>query len=641
MATDLCPPAARYNYDKGRDVVPRQYLDASAWPLPSVPMPPPGHTQYAREALVGGAVARPVIPVRPPFMPAFPPPPNVLQPNPPAALARRPAPQGRGRYGVHVSDIRNENLSEADARQLLSRYVVIRMEKKDCSNEVDEEGYAMQPTWRLIERAVETVISQQEATRKAPQLMRHGPPVGDKKSDLGPAVQRQIQVAQQDLERAERDSRYHYVLAQLDSKLRRIEVNKDRKSNKCKCTLSKTKCKCVVVETRCRCTVQTRCNCSPLRMKCKCALVKTRCKCGLGKTGPRPKYERVSVTTYFKRTPRPNENALAMLQEEERLRRQPRMPVAPSAPVPQPLPHYPPLPTGIMPPPQPPARPQLSRAQMLSPSPSPRLPAGNAGKGHDKRKKPIFDERNTGRTDAKPGFESPSNSPSSSSSRDSESSGYSTARSSFESSSRRSCDGKGRSRSRHRVRDRPGYFGVEVPRRHSRRDEEYLPATSRAREHQDSSRRALAPVIDVRTARGRAHPYVEDGNEDTSFTGLAPKVIQISPPLFRRVPDHEARRQVFSENLAQMQDRLYRIRLEEEARSERDARLEQDARLDWQRGHLDRGQRLGDRLRRDLVDDPGLDMRHVRESARHREQSWQAPANPFMRVRRRSPYRQW
>ncbi|KAM4068156.1 hypothetical protein HRG_009565 [Hirsutella rhossiliensis] len=595
-------------------------------------MPPAGHAQPARDPRLGGGgmMPPPAMPAHPPPMPNFPPPLNGPQQIPSQGQLRWQPPARHRRYGLQTSDIRNENPTEADARHWLSSFVVIRMEKKDCSNEVDEEGYPLRPTWRRIEAVEETAISQQEATRKARELMKHGPPVGDKKSELGPAVQRQIEVAQWELEEREPDTRYHYVLVQLDSKLRRIQdssslrfnfSDKNKKSKKCKCTL-----------------VQAKCNCSPLQTKCKCAFVRTRCKCGLERTSHEPKYERVSVTTYFERTPRPNENALAMLQEEQRSKQQSSMPAGPFGSRPLP-PQFGQPPTTGMPPFQPPIQPRLPPPPP-PPPPAPHQPAGNTGTGDRHRHgNPKAEVTSPTRADVKGFFGSPRDSRSSFSSRDpweSESGGYSTARSSSGSSFRRSFDGKGRSPSRHRIQERQEYFGVEVPRRHSKRDQEYLPAAHPQRVRQGPGLRVLTPATDVGIVRESA--YIEDRDGGARLRGLLPKVIQRSPPLFRCLPEHEARRNLFAEDLDQMRYRLYRTRLDDEDRLQRDSRLEQEARHDWLRGDLDRGQRLSDRLQRDSVENLRRVVNHSRESGRRREEPWETGReNPFSRVRRPPP----
>ncbi|PHH60436.1 hypothetical protein CDD81_1648 [Ophiocordyceps australis] len=180
---------------------------------------------------------------------------------------------------VTVSDIRDAHMTEPKARQRLSSYIVMRMEKSTNRYEVDAEGYQLPPTWQVVDRVEETDISQQEATRKVNQLNRDTSPVRDKKSKLGRAVQRQLEKAQHDLEREEPDPRYQYVLAQLESKVKEIEDG------------------------------------SPLLYLKSNNEYKPRSRSRSRSRSKRP-LERVSVTAYFQRTPKENESAVSMLHEK-------------------------------------------------------------------------------------------------------------------------------------------------------------------------------------------------------------------------------------------------------------------------------------------------------------------------------------
>ncbi|KFH40284.1 hypothetical protein ACRE_090550 [Hapsidospora chrysogenum ATCC 11550] len=224
--------------------------------------------------------------------------PSHLSPRP-----NTPQPDMPRRQKVEVFDIHSECLTEADARERLSSYVVICMTKADTSNEVDQDGYLLPPTWDRTTHSEQTDISQQEATRKVRELERTTLPVSDKKQDLPAALQRQFEHAQDRLERQEPDPRFHYVLAQFDSKIKKVEVpqlvehmyheshkkskrgsrsrdgDRDRSKGK-----KKYKSKDYRIE--------------PHRSK------------------PKRRKERVSVTTYFKRTPKPEENCLRMLHDQ-------------------------------------------------------------------------------------------------------------------------------------------------------------------------------------------------------------------------------------------------------------------------------------------------------------------------------------
>ncbi|RKP04733.1 hypothetical protein THASP1DRAFT_33464, partial [Thamnocephalis sphaerospora] len=237
--------------------------------------------------------------------------------------AKKPPPlERRAKHGAEISDLRQDNLSEADARQILSTFVVIRMEKSINENDLDEVGKPLQPTWNRAIRTEETDVSQHEATRKVRELDKKTEPVVDKKAGLSTVVQRQIEKAQESLEKDELDERYEYVLAQFDSKTREIDErsplfkthgqkkDKDKKEKADKSKHSKL-------------------------------------------------LERVSVTAYFRRVPRRDQNALKMLEEkkkrakgEKEKEKEPAAKPAGDGPGPQPAPQPMPMHPLQFPPPQ-------------------------------------------------------------------------------------------------------------------------------------------------------------------------------------------------------------------------------------------------------------------------------------------------
>lgn len=181
-----------------------------------------------------------------------------------------------------VVDLRNECTTEAEARQQLSSYVVIRLEKSRNPHELDEEGYPIRPTWERASHVRQTDISQQEATRKVYHLQITSDHVTDKKNALPSVIQRQLRIAQDRLRATESDPRYQYTLAQLDQKLRPVKLPTDQGASPEKSRKDKDQ----------------------MRKKSK------------------KKYERASVTAYFKRAPGPHENCMRMLEDEEMQREQ-------------------------------------------------------------------------------------------------------------------------------------------------------------------------------------------------------------------------------------------------------------------------------------------------------------------------------
>ncbi|PFH63235.1 hypothetical protein XA68_15869 [Ophiocordyceps unilateralis] len=130
------------------------------------------------------------------------------------------------RRAADISDIRDEIVTEEIARHKLSSYVVIRMQKYDCRNEVDDEGCPMRPTWQRVSRVREVDISHEEAARRIHELDGVGESVCFKKSEFGPSVRRQIEKAQEDLEADEPDPRYEYVIAQLEWQDKKVPLER-------------------------------------------------------------------------------------------------------------------------------------------------------------------------------------------------------------------------------------------------------------------------------------------------------------------------------------------------------------------------------------------------------------------------------
>ncbi|KAG5977529.1 hypothetical protein E4U55_006717 [Claviceps digitariae] len=224
------------------------------------------------------------------------------------------------RHGVEIIDLRHETMTEADARMLLSTYVIIRMQKSYNPNETDEIGNPMVPNWERITRAEQTEISQQEATRKVRDLDSRGPSVTNKKDDMPSPLQRQIEKAQERLQMSEEDNRYEYVLAQLDCKMREIDEtsplfnmygskkDKDQDKDKDK-DRDKSKSKYKDRETNNKKTKKKGRDGDRDREKEK-----------KGKSKESRKFERVSVTAYFRRIPRREVNAMKMFLEQQRFR---------------------------------------------------------------------------------------------------------------------------------------------------------------------------------------------------------------------------------------------------------------------------------------------------------------------------------
>lgn len=154
----------------------------------------------------------------------------MLPPQPPRNLVPRPLLEGPA---VQISDIRREpgRLTEQEARDELSDFVIFRFERADGANDYDSEGDPIRPTWANVVRTEVRGISKKEAARQVKALHDVHKPLGEKKASLTDAQQRQLEKVLEGLELNERDSRYHYVLVQIDRKLRDKKV-RDRSRDK-------------------------------------------------------------------------------------------------------------------------------------------------------------------------------------------------------------------------------------------------------------------------------------------------------------------------------------------------------------------------------------------------------------------------
>lgn len=183
---------------------------------------------------------------------------------------------------VVVSDIRHEGLTEEDIREDLSEYVILRFQKIQPYDEYDSEGESVRAGWDNCTRTrianVDKVDARREIRRLNKEDSKKGKTLLEKQNDLSPKQQDQIAKAERDLSLEEHDARFHTVLAQIDSTLKPVMQKREkvyvRKSN--------TK----------------------------------------RKIHQKRRYERTSITAYFKRCPKstqvPSELARAIGMERQR-----------------------------------------------------------------------------------------------------------------------------------------------------------------------------------------------------------------------------------------------------------------------------------------------------------------------------------
>lgn len=144
---------------------------------------------------------------------------TALPPQPPRDLVPRPLLEGPM---VQISDIRREpgRLTEAEAREELSDFAIFRFERAGQATDRDGDGERVRPTWANVVRTEVRGISKREAARQVRALHDVHKSLGEKKASLNDAQQRQLEKVLEELEMREVDRRYHYVLVQIDRKLR-------------------------------------------------------------------------------------------------------------------------------------------------------------------------------------------------------------------------------------------------------------------------------------------------------------------------------------------------------------------------------------------------------------------------------------
>ncbi|KAL6414740.1 hypothetical protein AUP68_01272 [Ilyonectria robusta] len=609
---------------------------------------------------------QPMMHIGPP--PSFPPPPQHAVPH-----------DLRPRNTVEISDIRSERFTEADARERLSSYVVIRLEKTDNAYDVDEEGFPLTPTWEKVRQITQTDLSQQEIKRQVRVLERETKPLTEKKAACSLAIQRQLELTQEKLSQTDPDKRFCYKLVQFESKLRKLEerelqyIEKYNKGSKKEKKSSKK-------------------------------YVSTHLKKGKSK----PKYERVSITAYFKRTPTPEQSGLRLLEEREQRMRMPpppqqmpvsfppvmhpaggpaNLPMHPANPGP---PVNPGPPINSMPPPNtgPPAGvqkgpppPNNQPKQAPPPNNPPKPPtqgkpdnAGKRGKegkeGKDNNQPrpmtPNVQVITVGKT-MKVHRGSPRSSDGSLASEDSYSSSStgSTPQSSLGSAPNSQKRGRGRSRTPVQRIKLPEHFGVVLPRQHSQHEKNYIldrypPAIAVAEQvpfpspqfssvdmapHRQDRRHILHDDELFRQDRRPIRPILRD--DEPSYkrrTTLLPPRIHQQRPSVRRVSPSEARHEVLQDGLERVESRLERLRLDAAYRDEEFRR--DDERFDRLAQEPQRRVVLPNRFRDTFAEDQNPRERESRwperdahEYMRQREPAFVREAHPFQPLGRREIHR--
>ncbi|KAL2137172.1 hypothetical protein VTI74DRAFT_7719 [Chaetomium olivicolor] len=203
-----------------------------------------------------------------------------------------------------ISDLRKEQPPTIEeARKALSEYFVIRLEKLDVDSGYASDGSKRKPSWKRVLREEVPGISNREAAAKVRELNRTSIPAANKKAMLSTDEQRQIETALKDLQKKYDDQWYQTTLVQLDAQVKVVkpkgknprekergrerEKEKDRKKDR----HHKLEVGLFGVTK-----VPSKRHSKPMRDVKKVVT------------------ERVTLIAYFKRSPRPEVDPIAMLQ---------------------------------------------------------------------------------------------------------------------------------------------------------------------------------------------------------------------------------------------------------------------------------------------------------------------------------------
>ncbi|KAF2963152.1 hypothetical protein GQX73_g10421 [Xylaria multiplex] len=201
----------------------------------------------------------------------------------------------RGGSAVEISDISQDFFSESDIRNNLTNYAVFRFEKMVDSDGFDDYGKPKRPSWVKAIRTEDRSISKQMVAKKIRQLNFTTRDAIDKKNTLPPELKAQIDSTLELLMRREADvERYHWNLAQMDHQLRAIEPYYFGVAYQ---------------------SIPSRKNRSSATYNFPS---KRRSHSGSGSHRTKKAYERISLTAYFQRVPRPEVDVRRLWNEKRK-----------------------------------------------------------------------------------------------------------------------------------------------------------------------------------------------------------------------------------------------------------------------------------------------------------------------------------
>lgn len=192
----------------------------------------------------------------------------------------------RGHAFIEVSDLTGEHITEEQYRELLSEYIIVSFEKIEPHDRYDSAGEKAKPTWAKCTRRRMPNVDNAKAREEIQRLNLKDKEVKDKsmsllekQQSLGQNAQDQITRMGCDLSAEEADpSRFHTVLEQISWTQRPIADGDKRFSKKHSSSKKKSHAK--------------------------------------------TKYERATITAYFKRCPRPDQLASELYHRLELERRE-------------------------------------------------------------------------------------------------------------------------------------------------------------------------------------------------------------------------------------------------------------------------------------------------------------------------------
>ncbi|KAI1798703.1 hypothetical protein F4811DRAFT_166587 [Daldinia bambusicola] len=229
--------------------------------------------------------------------------------QPQASIHQQLVPPRGGFPSVKISDVRHGLMTVDDMKEELTEYALFRFEKYPAQSRFDDEGRLRFPTWDQAIISQVQSMSTEEIRRRIQYLNRRTRAPTEKLKTLSPVLQRQIDKATEELRLQNPDPiNYRWVLVQLDHQLAEISSP--------------------YVPVAARNHRQSgRHHGVPRRQAHR----------DTNRNNPRS-FQRISLTTYFKRVPKAEADVPALYEAKKRTRFSQNNHVARPNPQPQPQP---------------------------------------------------------------------------------------------------------------------------------------------------------------------------------------------------------------------------------------------------------------------------------------------------------------